>query len=58
MGGGGGVVDANCYCKGGGMLDTGREDKFKSGIGVVDAKMQGGVCQRRGKEKNQEGRGS
>ena len=27
--GGGGVVDANCYCKGGGvMLDTGKADKI------------------------------
>ena len=27
-------------------------------IGSVDTKMQGGVCQRRGKEKFKEGRGS
>ena len=27
-GGGGGVVDANRYCKGGGMLDTGKADKI------------------------------
>ena len=29
MGRGGGVVDTNCYCKGGGgMLDTSMEDKI------------------------------
>ena len=43
----GGIVAKEIYTGGGG----GVRQKSYRGIGVVDAKMQGGVCQRRCKEK-------